>query len=84
MAIFWDDIEILRVLDECERGERSGIFGGRELMQAIAAQREVALTEQDYHGFVRELLAMRDGGLITDLYSRFARMRNVEYDLAQT
>jgi len=65
MAIFWDDIEILRVLDECERGERSGIFNGFELMQAIATQREVAITEQDYRTFLRELSVESNEGLLT-------------------
>lgn len=64
MAIYWDDIELLRVLDECEQGVRSGIFHGFDLMEAIAAQRGVAVMEKDYHSFLRELFALRSGGLL--------------------
>ena len=64
MAIHWDDIEILRVLDECEQGIRSGIFHGFDLMEAIASQRGVAVMEEDYHSFLRELFALRSGGLL--------------------
>jgi hypothetical protein len=65
VAIYWDDIEMLRVLDECEQGVRSGIFHGFDLMEAIASQRGVAMTEGDYHSFLRELFALRSGGLLT-------------------
>jgi uncharacterized protein (TIGR02391 family) len=78
VSIFWDDIEILRVLDERETGVRSGIFNGLELMQAIAVQREVALTEEDYHSFVRELLALEKGGLVTwTVMSSAGRVREI-------
>ena len=65
VPIHWDDIEILRVLDERERGVRSGLFDGFELMQAIAAEREAATTDADIRSFLRELFALGDAKLLT-------------------
>ena len=78
MAIYWDDIEILRIVDERERGVRSGFFSGIDLMETIARERGVASTDEDYHSFVRELLAMADGGLLTwQVLSSLGRVREI-------
>ncbi len=66
MSIAWHDLEILRIVDEAEQGERSGIHNGRDLIAAVAADRDhVADTQGDHESFVRELLVVRDAGLLT-------------------
>jgi len=66
VPIVWDDIEILRVIDE-SRSNNTGIAaGGMNLMQEIARRHEWQLDPYvDYGAFVRELMLARDAELIT-------------------
>ena len=65
MAIHWDEFEILRALDEGERGNSSRIYDGAELMRTIATQREEATTAEDHKSFLREMFALGRGNLVT-------------------
>lgn len=65
MPIHWDDIEILRVLDERERGDGGRIFDGFELINTVAARHEGAAKDVDYHSFLRELFVLERAGLLT-------------------
>jgi len=66
MAIHWDDIEILRVIDEGEHGNSHAVQSGLALMQTVAARRDL---QPDPHGddssFVHELLVARTACLVT-------------------
>jgi hypothetical protein len=64
MPIFWNDIEILQVIDESER-ENSTVSSGTSLMQAVAARYETIASLDDYGSFVRELLLARDAGFLS-------------------
>lgn len=66
MRIAWDDIEILRVIDESQR-DNTGVAGsGMSLMQEIARRHDYQVDPHiDYGSFVRELLLARDANLLT-------------------
>ena len=65
MPIFWNDIEILQVVDESERENTATRSSGMSLMQAVAARHEAVAAPDDYSSFVRELLLGREAGLLT-------------------
>lgn len=65
MPIFWNDIEILQVVDESERENTATRSSGMSLMQAVAARHEAIASLDDYGSFVRELLLAREAGLVT-------------------
>lgn len=65
MAIFWNDIEILQVIDEGEHGNAIAIGSGLALMQTVGRRNGLEPMLEDYRPFVRELLVARDAGLIT-------------------
>jgi hypothetical protein len=65
MAIYWNDIEILQVLDECEQRDPSGISRGLTLMQEVARKRGLAIAEPDYETFVREMFVLLAEKLVT-------------------
>jgi hypothetical protein len=60
MSIHWDDIELLRVLDQLEGEGRAYGMTGEDLLQAVAAGRPC--TDQDRAAFVRLLHMLRDRG----------------------
>jgi uncharacterized protein (TIGR02391 family) len=64
--IAWNDLEILRIVDECDQGKRSGVFDGCDLMRIAAEMRDqgpASLADQE--SFVRELLILNDAELLT-------------------
>lgn len=65
MAIFWNEIEILRLIDACDKGERGGIHSGIALAQTLAADRGVGLANGDDASLIRELFVLRNAGLVT-------------------
>jgi uncharacterized protein (TIGR02391 family) len=66
MPVIWDDIEILRVIDESRRNNTGVAGSGMMLIQEIARRHDWHLDAQlDYASFVRELRLARDCGLIT-------------------
>jgi hypothetical protein len=65
MAIFWNDLEILQLIDACDKGERGGNNSGIDMAQTLARDRGVGLGDGDDAGFVRELLVLQDAGLVT-------------------
>lgn len=65
MPIFWNDIEILQVIDESERENSIVVSSGLSLMQAVAARHDLIPAVEDYSPFVHELLLARDAGLLT-------------------
>jgi hypothetical protein len=65
VPIHWDDIEILRILDERERGDGGRIFDGFELINTVAARRDGPATGVDYHSFLQELFVLQKAGLLT-------------------
>jgi uncharacterized protein (TIGR02391 family) len=64
----WDDLEILRTVDDAEQTERVSLTNGLELMQRISRARgETPDYNRDYPTFVHELLlAQHHGYLIFD------------------
>ncbi len=78
MAIFWNDFEILRLIDACDKGERGDIYSGIAMAQALAVDRGVSLTEQDYAALIRELFVLNSGGLLTwEVMSSVGRVREI-------
>lgn len=65
MPIFWNDIEILRVIVESEREHSIAVSSGTSLIQAVAARHDTTAAIEDYGPFVRELLLAREAGLLT-------------------
>lgn len=65
MAIFWNDFEILQLIDACDKGERGGNNSGIDMAQTLARDRGVALSAGDDAQLVRELLVLHDAGLVT-------------------
>lgn len=63
--MFWNDIEILQVIDESERENTATLSSGMSLMQAVAARHEPIASLDDYRSFVRELLLAREAGLLS-------------------
>lgn len=75
---FWNDFEILQLIDACDKGERGGIHNGIALAETLAANRGVSLTEQDYASLIRELLVLHSGGLLTwQVMSSLGRVRPI-------
>lgn len=65
MAIRWDDIEILRLVDEAEEtGDHTWIQNGTSIMQGIAQRQGVAPTAADERPCARELDNLRDAGYL--------------------
>lgn len=65
MAIHWDDIEILQMIDEGEHGNSSAVQSGLALMQTVANRRGERLDPNtDYASFVHELVIGRAAGLV--------------------
>jgi hypothetical protein len=78
VPIFWNDCEILRLIDACDRGERGDIYNGIALAQALAVAQGVSLTEQDYGSLIRELFVLHAGGLVTwQVLSSLGRVRPI-------
>lgn len=82
MPIAWNDLEILRIVDEADQGERTGIFSGRDLMEAAAAIRDQGTgTTQDQASFVRELLVLAAAELLTwQVMSSVGRVQPISPD----
>jgi hypothetical protein len=64
VAIVWNDIEILQVLDDSEQSNPGAMYNGYVLAQATAGRRGAALGDQDSAGFVRELFVLLEAGLL--------------------
>ena len=65
-AMHWDDLELLRTIDELEQNETGTLANGLGLMQRIARDRgEVPDPYRDYSTFVHELLVAHDAGYLT-------------------
>jgi hypothetical protein len=74
VTIFWNDFEILQLIDACEQGERGGASSGIDLALTLTRERGVGLVDGDDARLVRELLALRDAGLLTwQVLSDFGR-----------
>jgi len=74
MARRWDDIEILRMIDERQGqsgGSPIGSMSGRDLMDAIGGPPRV-VDDRLIRGFVQELHIARDAGLLTFELTRHA------------
>ena len=65
MPIFWNDFEILQLIDACDRGERGGIHSGIALAQTLAADRGVPFGHGYDASLIRELFVLREAGLVT-------------------
>jgi hypothetical protein len=65
VAIHWHDIEILQLIDACDKGERGGIHSGIALAQTLAADRGVGLANGDHASLIRELFVLHNAGLVT-------------------
>jgi hypothetical protein len=55
VTILWNDVEILRFVDACDKGERSLPRTGSDLARALAADRGVDVEPGDYAPFLHEL-----------------------------
>jgi predicted nucleotide-binding protein len=62
VAIYWDDLHLLRVLHQLEVDDRAYQLSGDLLFQAVAEG--LSCTEQDQRSFVRLLLLMEDRGYL--------------------
>ncbi len=60
----WDDLQLLRLIDDLEQAEIPALSNGLGLMQRMVAG-EVLDPTRDSPPFARELLLARDGGLLT-------------------
>jgi hypothetical protein len=83
LSIFWNDLEILRIVDECDQGERFGIFNGRDLMHTAAGLREhqASVAPEGEASFVRELLVLHNGELLTwQVMTSVGRVRPISPD----
>lgn len=78
VTIFWDEFEILRLLDACDKGESGGIMNGVDLAQKLAADRGQPLVEQDLASLIRELFVLHSAGLVTWIVmSSHGRVRQI-------
>ena len=59
----WDDLQLLRLIDEFENGQTGQLMSGYSLMQAVSDGRAID-RESDCRTFVRELLLARDAGYL--------------------
>lgn len=59
----WDDLQLLRLIDELESGQTGQLMSGYSLMQA-ASDGRVIDWESDCRTFARELLLARDAGYL--------------------
>ena len=73
MAIFWDDLDILRALDRLEGDDRAYYGNGEDLLKAAAGDQTI--TEQDRAPFVRQLLMLQTQGRLTFEQQRFGNAR---------
>jgi uncharacterized protein (TIGR02391 family) len=82
VTIAWNDLEILRIVDEAEQGKRTGIFFGRDLISAAAAERDQGtVTTADQESFVRELLVLQHAELLTwQVMSSLGRVQPISPD----
>lgn len=82
MPVAWNDLEILRIVDEADQGQRPSIFNGRDLMEASAAVRDQGPgTAEDEAPFVRELLVLEAAELLTwQVMSSVGRVRPISPD----
>ncbi len=62
---FWNDFEILKLIDACDKGERGGIYSGIALAQTLAADRGMGLADGDDASLISELFVLHDAGLVT-------------------
>jgi uncharacterized protein (TIGR02391 family) len=62
--VHFDDVQILRSIDEYEQTATANIYNGFVLLQAIATGR-VLENPNDYQAFAWELLIAREAGLLT-------------------
>ena len=65
MTIFWNEFEILRLIDACDKGELGGIMNGVDLAQKLAVERRQPVGEQDLIALIRELFVLHSAGLVT-------------------
>ncbi len=78
MTIFWDEFEILHLLDASDKGEASGIMNGVDLAQKLAADRGQPLAEQDLASLIRELFVLASADLVTWIVmSSHGRVREI-------
>ena len=76
--VFWSDIEILQLIDACDKGERGGITSGINLAQALAADRGERLSEQDDRVAHPGVARLQSGGLLTwQVVSSIGRVRPI-------
>ncbi len=60
----WDDLKLLRLIDDLEDREPASLGNGQELMHRMAP-REALAPNRDHATFARELLLARDAGFLT-------------------
>lgn len=60
----WDDLRLLRLIDELEQSEIAALGNGLGLMQRMAAG-EAPDPNRDYGPFARELVLAQEAGLVT-------------------
>jgi len=62
--VWWDDLELLRLIDQLERDEVGSLFTGHALLQRAIRGKETDWTKE-MAAFTRELVLARDAGYIT-------------------
>jgi hypothetical protein len=60
----WDDLQLLRLIDDCESWEQHGpLLNGRNLMDAASAERSIDWSQDD-RSFARELILAHRAGYL--------------------
>src|SRR4051812_47006936 len=62
--MFFDDLQILRTIDRCERDGIHSLSGGTLLLQEVLGSPHAVLDADVCSSFIRELELARDAGLL--------------------
>jgi hypothetical protein len=65
VAIYWNDNDILQVLHDCEKRDPGGNLKGLDLAKEVATRRGVAIAQDNYGTFIRELFELGWAELLT-------------------
>src|SRR5438445_6575558 len=83
MALRWDDLQLLKLIDKCEESETGSLSSGFQLMERAREGRQLDY-QRDTATFAHELLIAREAGLLDfDDRSYGPRLADPRYDAHQ-
>ena len=83
MALRWDDLQLLQLIDKCEESETGSLSSGFQLMERAREGRQLDY-QRDPASFAHELLIAREAGLLDfDDRSYGPRIADPRYDAHQ-